>query len=238
MGKKEIFTDWIVFEDNDFIVLNKPPHVPSLAERGKITAIPVFTHVKNYHPEATLAHRLDRETSGLLMVAKHADAYRHLSILFEKRKVKKIYHAIVHGQVGFTELMVDLPINTEVLGKIHIDRKTGKRATTFFNTMEVFKHFTLVECRPVTGRLHQIRVHLASQHAPLAADLMYGGKLSYLSEIKKKFTGEDEKPLINRFALHAFSIEFEDLQGNLRHFEAPYPKDFDVILKQLRKFDK
>ncbi len=236
-GKREEFKDWILFEDEDLLVLNKPPYIPSLAERGKITAVPVFDRVKAYDPEGRLAHRLDRETSGLLMVARNSEAYRHLSILLEKRKMKKIYHAVVHGQLNFQELLVDLPINTDVLAKIHIDRKTGKKATTIFNTLENFRHFTLLECRPVTGRQHQIRVHLASQHAPVAADLMYGGHLSYLSEIKKKFSGEIEKPLIPRFALHAHSVEFEDMHGKTRYFEAPYPKDMAVLLKQLRAFD-
>ena len=237
-GKREDFKDWILFEDEDLIVLNKPPYIPSLAERGRVTAVPVFDRVKEYDPEARLAHRLDRETSGLLLVARNSEMYRHLSILLEKRKVKKVYHAVVHGQVNFQELEVDLPINTDVLAKIHIDRKTGKRATTVFNTLENFRHFSLVECRPITGRLHQIRVHLASQHAPVAADLMYGGKLSYLAEIKKRFSGEIEKPLIPRFALHAHSIEFEDMQGKTRYYEAPYPKDLTVFLKQLRTYDK
>jgi 23S rRNA pseudouridine955/2504/2580 synthase len=230
------FTDWIIFENDDLLVVNKPAFVPSVPERGKITNASILELANQTYGDCIMCHRLDRETSGALVVAKNAEAYRHISIQFEKRQVKKVYHAIVEGRIFFDHFEVNIPINTDDLKHIHIDRKNGKLANTFFHTLETFKHFTLMECMPVTGRLHQIRVHLASQNARIAGDHMYGGRDWFLSEIKKKFKGED-KPMIARFALHAKSINFQLPQGEQVTIEANYANDFEVFLKLIKKYD-
>lgn len=236
MAKPLNIQDLILSETADYAFINKPPFIPSVAERGKFTAVPLIDLAKKRWPDATLCHRLDRETSGILLVAKHPEAYRHASIQFEKRKVRKVYHAIVEGRVFFDNLEVNLPINAEKLNAIRIDRKYGKTALTHFQSLEHFRHFTLVACSPVTGRLHQIRVHLASQNARIAGDLLYGGTVPMLSQIKKKMSGEDA-PLIQRFALHAVSLSIHLPDGSLFSAEAPYYKDFEVFLKLLRKYD-
>ncbi|MCC7298891.1 MAG: RluA family pseudouridine synthase [Bacteroidia bacterium] len=236
MSKPANIKDWIIFENDDFAVVNKPAFVPSISERGKFTHTPLLDMAKKEWDDAILCHRLDRETSGAIIVAKNPEAYRHASIQFEKRLVEKTYHAIVDGQVRFENLKVDLSINTDNLANIHIDRKTGKKALTWFNSIAFFKHFTLMECKPVTGRLHQIRVHLASQNARIAGDLMYGSEVPMLSSIKRKMSGEDTA-LIQRFALHARSIRFKAMDNSELHIEAPYPKDFEVFLKLLNKYD-
>ena len=135
------------------------------------------------------------------------------------------------------DLWVDLPINTEQIGKIKIDKINGKPAQTKFHTLELFKHFTLLECEPKTGRLHQIRVHLASQNAKIAGDVLYKSIIPKLSTIKRKISGEDTD-LIQRFALHAKSLEFNDIDGSRVFVETEYPKDFAVFLKLLNKYDK
>lgn len=229
------FRDWILFQDDDFIVINKPAGVPSVHERGKQTHISVLEMVREIYPDATLCHRLDRETSGALVIALNADAYRHMSIQFENRQVEKIYHAVVEGQTHFDDLLVDLPINSEHPGRVRIDR-SGKPSATFFKTLENFRHFSLVECQPVTGRMHQIRVHLESQNTHIIADEMYGGKTWLLSDIKRKHKGEDS-PLIKRFALHAALIAFRNMKGEVTGVKAPYPRDIEVLLKILRKYD-
>lgn len=236
MTKSSQLKDWILFENDNYAVINKPAFVPSVAERGKFTHVPVIDLARNEWPESTLCHRLDRETSGALIIAKNPEAYRNASIQFEKRKVVKNYHAIVDGSFHFQDLVVDLPINVDNLAKIHIDRKFGKKATTLFTSLEYFKHFTLVNCSPVTGRLHQIRVHLASQNAKIAGDVLYGSTVPMLSQIKKKMSGEDTS-LIDRFALHAHDILFTDISGESIYVEAPYPKDMAVFLKLLKKYD-
>ena len=210
------FASWILYRDDDFIVVNKPPFVPSLHERGKFTHISLLEMAREFHPEATLCHRLDRETSGAVVIALNTEAYRHMSIQFEDRKV-------------------DLPIQTEIPGRVRIDR-SGKPSATFFKTLEIFRHFTLMECQPVTGRMHQIRVHLESQNTHILGDELYGGKMFLLSELKRKHKGEDS-PLIKRFALHARMIAFRKMDNEILGVEAPYPKDMEVLLKILRKYD-
>lgn len=230
------FKEMILFEDDDIIVINKPAFVPSVHERGKTTHISVLELARLYFPESTLCHRIDRETSGALIIAKNAAAYRDISIQFEKRQIKKIYHAIVEGQIKFEEFTINLPINADELDNVRIDKTNGKPAITTFQTLELFKHFTLMQCEPLTGRMHQIRVHLYSQNASIAGDKRYGGKFTFLSEIKRKFKGED-RHLINRFALHAYSIGFHLPSGKPIEIHAPYANDMAVFLKLLRKYD-
>jgi len=239
--KIPLFKDMILFEDPDLILINKPPYLSSLDER-QIIGPNLLSLAKAYFPDTQVCHRLDRETSGLMVLAKNPETYRHVSMQFERRKVKKIYHAVLDGTHEFKDLEIDLPILQDNSGRVKIDRKEGKKANTFFNSLEYFKHFTLVEARPVTGRMHQIRIHLATQRACISGDLMYGGKIPYLSQIKRGYrhSGEDEEepPMIRRFALHAFKIEFQHPNGEMIQMEAPYPKDFSVFLKQLEKFDR
>jgi 23S rRNA pseudouridine955/2504/2580 synthase len=236
MSKPANILNWVLLENEDYVFINKPPFVPSVPERGKFTNTPVLELARKVWPEAILCHRLDRETSGVLLVAKNPEAYRHASIQFENRAVRKVYHAVVDGRIQFDGLRTDLPINTDNLANVRVDRKLGKSAITVFQTLEIFRHFTLMECVPVTGRLHQIRVHLASQNAHIAGDHLYGSETPMLSQIKRKMHGEDTS-LIQRFALHAFSLSFTTADGTEISVEAPYFKDLEVFLKLLRKYD-
>lgn len=233
------FQDLIIFEDKDIIIVNKPPFLASLDERegGEINLLRL---AKQYHHDAQVCHRLDKETSGLIIVAKNAEAYRHISMQFEHRKVKKVYHAIVDGTHVFDDLLVDLPILNAGKGNVMISRSEGKRADTFFKSLKFFKHYTLIEARPVTGRMHQIRIHLATQRASITGDEMYGGKPAFLSQFKRNYrlTDEEEQPIMKRFALHAKESTFKMLDGQERTFDAPYPKDFAVLLKLLEKNDQ
>ena len=137
-------------------------------------------------------------------------------LVFEKRKVKKTYHAISHGIHTFDNFLVNLPLVTTRSGRSAVNKQKGKPSQTTFDTLENFTHFSLISCSPVSGRQHQIRIHLASQNAPIAADEIYGGELPFLSNFKKKFNlkkGSEEQPMINRFALHAYSLNFQDMDG-------------------------
>ncbi len=236
------FESLIIWENDDLIVVNKPAFLSTLDERttaGQESGNSLLRLAKQYHNDAQLCHRIDKETSGLLLVAKNPETYRSISMLFEHRRIEKKYHAVIHGNQTFNDLMVDLPILNLGNKNVSIDRQKGKEAQTWFNSLEYFKHYTLVECRPVTGRMHQIRIHLATQRAAIVGDDLYGGKPVYLSQIKKGFTlgrDQEERPIIQRFALHARQLEFE-LNGETYSFEAPYPKDFSTLLKQLRRFD-
>lgn len=232
------FKDTIVFEDENLIVINKPPFLASLDERGG-GEMNVLRLAKQYSADAQVCHRLDKETSGLLLIAKDPETYRLISIEFERRRVNKIYHAIIEGTHAFEELKVDLPILNQGNKNVSIDRANGKKAITLFQSIQFFKHYTLIECRPVTGRMHQIRIHLATQHASIVGDSMYKGKSVFLSQIKRGFTlGKDreEQPIMKRFALHARRLEI-NLGDKKYAFEAPYPKDFATLLKQLDRYD-
>jgi len=235
------FADLILFENDDVIVVNKPPFVSSLDERGEGSSeISMLRLAKAYWDDAQICHRLDKETSGALIFAKNPEAYRSVSIQFEKRKVKKVYHAVIDGTHTFDNLLVDLPILNVGKGSVTISRQEGKRAETWFQSLKYYKHYTLVECRPVTGRMHQIRIHLATQRASIAGDEMYKGEPVFLSKLKRKYhlgKDQEELPIMKRFALHAYEVTFRINPETEVTIHAPYPKDFETLLKLLDKFD-
>lgn len=235
--KKVDFRSLIVYENADYILINKPPHVSSLEDRND--PVNINRLAKEYWPDAHVAHRLDKETSGVLAIAKSNDAYRNIAIQFEKREVTKIYHAVVDGVHDFDGINVYLPITAMNNGTVKIDKQEGKEAETTFFSVKAFKKHTLVECFPLTGRMHQIRIHLACLKAPITCDPKYGGKLIYLSELKKKYNLKEDKeelPIIQRVALHALSLKFRLMNLEELTVEAPYPKDFAVLIKQLEKY--
>jgi 23S rRNA pseudouridine955/2504/2580 synthase len=230
---KNSISSLILWENDDFLVINKPPHIASLEDRAE--PVNILSLARKHIDSAQLCHRLDKDTSGVLAIAKNPEAYRHLSIQIEKRKVTKIYHAVVDDIHSFENILIDKPILKMDEGMVKIARE-GKDAQTFFSSIRSYKFNTLVECRPVTGRMHQIRIHLTCINAPITGDLMYGGKMFYLSSVKKRFNMKkdtDEQPLMKRMALHAFSLSFESLAGEEVKIEAPYPKDFQALVKQL-----
>lgn len=195
---------------------------------------------RQYTPDAQVCHRLDKETSGCLIIAKNPAAYRLISMQFERRKVKKVYHALVNGTHQFNDLDVNLPILNLGNKNVAISRQEGKAAETIFNSIKFYKHYTLIECQPITGRMHQIRIHLASQRAAIAGDDMYGGQPVLLSGIKRGYRlgkDQEELPIMKRFALHAKEVTFKINEEDQITVSAPYPKDFATLLKLLDKFD-
>ncbi len=227
----------ILFENDDYILVNKPPHVATLDERtGDRNSI--LRMAKTYHADAQVGHRLDKETSGVLALAKNPEAYRHLAMQFEHRKVDKMYHAVVHGTEALENVNVYLPILPLKDGSVRIDTQNGKEAETFFDTLAIYKKHSLVQCMPVTGRMHQIRIHLSCLKMPIVNDAQYGGAPIYLSEIKRKFNlkqDTEELPLIGRVALHAYSLSFRLLSDEMISIAAPYPKDIQALVRQLEK---
>ena len=231
--------DIILFEDERLIIVNKPPNIVSDQENaeGKYSLKDLL---HKYNENAMLCHRLDKETSGVIIAAKDAETYRMISIKFEKREISKEYHALVRGAHSWHENPIELPIRKQGSARAVVDKTEGKRALTIVITFESFKDFTLVSANPISGRFHQIRVHLASVGCPLVGDALYGGKPFFLSEIKRKFRtskNTEELPMLDRAALHARKLKFEYPEGTPFEVEAPYPKDFEVTLKMLRKFN-
>ncbi len=228
----------IIFENEDFLAINKPAGIATLDDRADV--VNILALAKGMLPEIQVCHRLDKDTSGVLVMAKNPESYRHLSLQFQNREVVKIYHAVAQGQTDFDNFKVEVPLIVKSKGLVKWDTKLGKPSTTFFTTLENYKACSLLECKPVTGRRHQIRVHLKYAKHPIVSDTMYEGEFIYLSQIKRKYKPgrREETPMISRVALHAFSISFKSLDGNLVQIEAPYPRDYTILLKQLEKYGK
>lgn len=231
---KAKFKDMILFEDADFILVNKPPFLSTLDDR--LGGPNLLAMARGYVDAAQVCHRLDKDTSGVLAIAKSPEAYRHLSMQFEHRQVGKVYHAVVDGVHEFQDELVDAPIAKSDDGIARVSRQDGKPAQTWFTTLKSYRYHSLIECRPVTGRMHQIRVHLALRNASITGDSQYGGTPFLLSRIKRDFKlkkGTEEEPFMKRMALHAFALQFDDLSGRRHIVEAPYPKDFQALIRQL-----
>lgn len=234
--RKSNFKDWILKEDPNYIVINKPSGLSVLEDRSDENALSAIELARAYYQNASPCHRIDKETSGILVFSKNENAYKNLAIQFEHREVAKMYHALVHGRHSFEEQLIELPL-LHKSGITHVDQ-TGKFSSTIIQTIQILKDFTLLECMPITGRTHQIRAHLAHMEAPIVGDIKYGGKPFYLSSVKKSFHKskyDEEKPMIGRSALHAYRIRFSDLSDEIVNVEAPYPKDLLATLKQLDK---
>ncbi len=234
------FEEIILYENDDYLVVNKPPHLATLDERTADRGTGLIRFAKAYNPSLQAAHRLDKETSGALAFAKNPAAYRHLAMQFESREVTKRYHAVSVGMHSLESISVFLPILPLKNGTVvKIDRAGGKPAETIFNTLKVYRGYTLMECIPITGRMHQIRIHLSCLKAPIVNDSQYGGKPVFLSELKNKFhlkKDTEELPVMQRVALHAHSLSFFLMDGERVAITAPYPKDFGVLVKLLDKY--
>lgn len=232
--------DIVIFENDNYIAINKPPYIASLDERTFDKHISIISLAREAYGDIQLCHRLDKETSGVLMLAKNPDAYRHLAMQFEARSVSKEYHAVVNGQHELDSVSVFLPIAiNKGSTSVRIDKLKGRVAETLFFTERIYRQHTLVRCYPISGRMHQIRVHAMCLEAPIVCDETYGGAPIFLSKIKRNFNlkqDTEELPLIKRVGLHAHIIKFEDIDGTLLEIKAPYPKDFAVLIKQLEKF--
>lgn len=186
-----------------------------------------------------VVHRLDRDTSGVILFARTADAHRALNAQFEERATHKVYHALVTGEPRWTEQAVELPLRPDGdrRHRTVVDPEQGKPSATRFRVLERFAGYTLLEALPLTGRTHQIRAHLAALGLPIVADELYeGGAGLFLSAIKPGYRGKgaEERPLLGRVGLHARLLEIEHPLTHQRlRFEAPYPKDLRAALYQL-----
>jgi 23S rRNA pseudouridine955/2504/2580 synthase/23S rRNA pseudouridine1911/1915/1917 synthase len=236
----------ILLEDEDLLVVNKPAGLLTVPGRnGGISLREVIGIAAGVKDFLLLVHRLDRQTSGALLLAKHTDAQRNLQTQFQERKVRKEYLAIVRGlpveDGGRIELL--MAPHSRVTGKMVVKQFKGKHSTTDWQVVERFNGAALIRCHPLTGRQHQIRVHLAHLGLPLLVDPLYGDSESFfLSQLKPGYrpsTKHEERPLIERLTLHAQVLEFaHPRDGRPIRIEAPIPKDFRATLDQLRKTAK
>ncbi len=233
------FEDLILFEDEAIILVNKPLAMASLDDKSNRN----LNHLaKIYHPEAQLCHRLDKMTSGILLIAKGKENYRTIALQFQRREVSKTYMTLVKGVHHFDEQIVDLPLLVTTNKRVVPHKNDGKKATTIVTAEKRFRNFTLVRCQPITGRTHQIRAHMTALGCPIVGDALYGGEDLYLSSLKRRYKPNgrrEERPLNQGYLLHSMSLTFRHpISDEEMTFTSPYPKNFSVVLRQLGKYDE
>lgn len=238
----------IIYEDEDVIILNKQAdmvvHPARSNTHGTLVNALAFYSDKlssglgEFRPG--IVHRLDRDTTGVMVVAKNDSAQWKIAKQFERRQVNKTYLAIVHGVPELTADRISAPlgVHPRVREKYAIRPGIGKESITFYEVIESFRGYSLLKLAPKTGRTHQIRVHLSYIKHPIVADDMYGGKLVYPWQLADAETAVEE-PVISRFALHASTLEFKHpTSDEVIKFEAPLPEDMQNLLDMLRNYRK
>lgn len=228
----------IIYADLNFIVINKPPGIPVHGGdrvRGKTAAdflLEKFPEIKGVgdEPETRpgIVHRLDKNTSGVMVVTRSQKSFGALKELFQKRLIEKVYLAIVCGKLREKKGVINLPIGRAVKNPLKRGAVFGKskirgerEAVTEYRVLKENDKYSLVELRPKTGRMHQLRVHLKTIGHPIACDKIYGGEKVCCPEG------------IERQLLHAQSISFSFPEGKRWHFEADPPKDFSFALGKI-----
>ena len=230
----------IVFENENFVAINKPAGLLSIPDRTQSEVSLKDMLLAKYGTIFTV-HRIDRDTSGLIVFAKNEATHKFLSLAFEERRVEKYYQGIVLGSPAVKSGTIDAPISEHTIHKgLMVVHRNGKPSVTDYEVIEDHKSFSLLQFQLHTGRTHQIRVHCKNMGHPLACDELYGdGKPVLLSSLKKKFKlskhDEEEKPMLNRLALHSYCLKFTDAEGNAFNLTAALPKDMRALLQQLKK---
>jgi RluA family pseudouridine synthase len=242
MQKNEIE---IIYQDTSIIVINKPSGISVTKDRSgkpQLTDILVKQLGKEMTAKLRLVHRLDKDTSGVMILALNRAAQRQFADYFFNRTVKKIYLAIVKGAVLDPEGVVDAPIAPckKKPDLMIIDQRNGKESVTNWRLLANFGLVSLLAANPLTGRTHQIRVHLTSIALPLAIDPLYAGRSPImLSEYKRDYRlgkFKEEKPLIERLTLHAYQIVVPPESGIQNNcFIAKLDKKFAATIKMLTK---
>jgi RluA family pseudouridine synthase len=232
----------ILFEDDQIIAINKPEGLLSIPERFDRGHASAASLLKSKYPDLHVIHRLDRDTSGVMVFAKNAEAHSYLSQAFEGREVSKYYLAIVNGTPPAEgEINAPLAESLTKRGTMVVTKK-GKESLSKYRLIKDYKICSLVEVQIFTGRMHQIRVHMAYEGYPLFVDAIYGSRDQFLlSEMKGrkykmgKFT-EEEVPLVKRQTLHAHRLIIpHPTTHQMLEIEAPMPKDFKALINQLEK---
>ncbi len=230
----------IVFENDDYLAIDKPSGLLTIPDREQSEKSLKEYLIEKYGAIYTI-HRLDKDTSGLLLFAKNEETHKFFSRLFEERNIQKYYIGVVLGQPDPAQGEIEASIGEHPLhkGLMNVHRN-GKVAHTSYEVLDGHKNLSLVRFQLHTGRTHQIRVHSKEIGHPLACDPMYGdGKKILLSSYKKKFKlskhDEEERPMIDRLALHSYQLIFTDNSGNKQNLQTDIPKKFTALMKQLHK---
>ena len=216
----------IIYEDKDILVIDKPANL--LVHPAGNSKAQAPNHKENtlidFFPKTKLVHRLDKDTSGLIILAKNEKTFDWLKSQFKNRKIKKKYLALVHGKLKDKKGIIVKSISkSRKRGGSQTTTPIGKtrEAITRYNVLKEYNNYTLIEALPETGRTHQIRVHLASIGHPVAGDEKY------------KFKRQKEIKELNRQFLHAKYLKFQMPNGKMMELQSDIPKDLEKILKNL-----
>jgi len=229
----------IIYENENIIAVNKSSGLSVGGDRwddSKERLDRLLSSRETGLPKIYTVHRIDKETSGLIVFAKNEAFHRDLSLAFENKEVIKRYIAVINGRPPWTETLCDLPLipNGNKLHMTIIDKYRGKKSLTRFKTLGSAGNYSILEAFPETGRTHQIRVHAKALGYPIVCDSIYGSsKPVLLSNIKKKWRGDpiDEKPILSRLGLHAIDLNLLSEYN----FHAPLPRDMASLVKQMEK---
>lgn len=238
----------IIYEDDLMIVLNKQANLVVHPARGNQGGT-LVNGLVNYSNQLSsggaefrpgIVHRLDRNTTGVMVVAKTDTAHWRLAHQFEHRQVQKCYLAVVQGTLELDSDVISLPLgrHPRVREKYAVRPETGKPASTRYQVLQQYRGFALLRLMPKTGRTHQLRVHMSSMKHPIVADTMYGGKVPTVGQLTGEpdnggLDGPDE-PVLTRQALHAAELVIRHpVTAELMRFEAPLPPDMQRLIALL-----
>ncbi len=249
MAKNEIT---FLYEDDNLLVIHKPSGISVTSDRsGQEDLLQRLSRQKERPEKLRLIHRLDKDTSGVMLLARNIETQRQCTQWLEQRLVRKTYIALVTGYVDppSGEIVAPLGRLTHDSQRMCVDERKGKAAETHYELIADFGGIALVIARPITGRTHQIRVHFAYHGFPLAYDPLYGStrpillsdfKLGYVLKGNRKNRGEEkrESPLIERLTLHAYQIDFPSECGYPSPLNAPLDKKFSAAIKMLTKHNR
>lgn len=206
----------ILYEDDNILAVNKPEGLVAVPDRrGEGQSLIEMLSTQRAE-KLFIVHRIDRETSGVIVFARNAEAHRQLNRQFETRSVEKVYLALVHGVIADDQGEIDRPIRQFGSGRMGIDDRNGKPSLTEFRVHRRLSAFTLIEARPHTGRRHQIRVHLYSLGHPIVGDPLYGDK-----NLQGSYP---------RLMLHAHRLTLDLPSGKRLTIEAPVPESFNEVV--------
>ncbi len=234
--------EMLLWSDATVLIVCKPAGLPALPDGYDPDAPHLRSVLEPAFGPLWMLHRLDRDTSGVLVLARTAEAHRIINTQFERRQIEKVYHALVVGVPAWDEKAVTLKLrpNGDRKHRTVVDARRGKPATTDLRILERFRNWSLLEARPKTGRTHQIRAHMAAVGYPILADGLYGeGASLFLSQLKPGYHAgrTKENPLLDRLALHARKLAFRHpATEKIMTIEAPYPEDLERALLHLRRY--
>lgn len=240
----------IIFEDDHLVAINKPAQMVVHPAKGHwqgtlVSALSYhFQELSNVGGKERpgIVHRLDRDTTGVIVVAKHNEAHTAIAKQFETRTTIKEYHCLTLGIPDRDRDIIDEPIGPHPYQRermaIRRDHPKARQAKSFFEVLERYRHTALVKVVPKTGRTHQIRVHLRHLGFPILADKLYGGRYPitrHFLQTGRETNTQHEEPVLTRQALHSSSLTLKHPStGETLLFKAPYPKDFRTALEILR----